>query len=379
MLDLTKINKRSVENKTTISSVGSATIISSRPHIISAISIQIRMNGGQDVNVIAEFFDNIIDNKDMLSSEYIIVDIEDYRDIAGIQQKIKYLFPVTSKKIFVGDVDSISFYDEMKRMGALYLHLDSQMMLLGTAIKKAGEIGSEISYTQKISVLGCKGGCGSTLMAFQLYKAIGELSHLPTLLVQGHTGTPDLDLISDVALQRDGVITHVSPYQAMKIATEEEQWQFDAPDFKNYNVVIFEHNVSTQARDKLAYIVPESDFIFIVVTRELSAVRNARLIIDELERTAPTQDGSKTFSKNIIILNENHLSRPNDLSNEDIENYLGKKIDIYCSYIKDLAKKKTTSELDLFVAKMLGKKSGNEKSHDKNSNILNILRFNKKK
>ncbi|WP_318367137.1 hypothetical protein [Enterobacter sp.] len=379
MLDLTKINKKSVENKATISSVGSTIIISARPHIVSAISIQIRMNGGQDVNVIDDYFDNIIDNKDMLSSEYIIVDIEDYRDIAGIQQKIKYLFPVTSKKIFVGDVDSISFCDEMKRMGALYLHLDSQMMLLGTAIKKAGEIGSEISYTQKISVLGCKGGCGSTLMAFQLYKAIGELSHLPTLLVQGHTGTPDLDLISDVALQRDGVITHVNPYQAMKIATEEEQWQFDAPDFKNYNVVIFEHNVSTQVRDKLAYIVPESDFIFVVVTRELSAVRNARLIIDELERTAPAQDGNKTFSKNIIILNENHLSRPNDLSNEDIENYLGKKIDIYCSYIKDFAKNKTTSELEHFVAKMLGKKPGNEKSHDKNSKILNILRFNKKR
>lgn len=377
MLDLTKINKKNAEVKTSVSSLGTTTIVSSRPHIVSTISIQVRMNGGQEINVINGFFNDIIDNKEMLSSEYIIVDIENYRDVSGIAQKIKFLFPVTTKKIFVGDIDSITFYDEMKRLGALYLHLDSQMMMLGAALKNAEEVSSNITYTQKISVLGCKGGSGSTLTAFHLYEAIGNLSHLPTLLVQGHTGTPDLDLISDVALQRDGVITHVNPYQAMKIATEEEQWQFDAPDFKNYNVVIFEHNVATQVRDKLAYIVPGSDFIFIVVTRELSAVRNARLIIDELERTTPTQDNAKSTSRHIIILNENHPSKPNELSNEDIENYLGKRVDIFHPFIKDLTKKSTTSELYQFVAKMLGKKSN--ESNLNNKKILNISRFIKRK
>ncbi|MPN41007.1 hypothetical protein SDC9_188547 [bioreactor metagenome] len=84
-------------------------------------------------------------------------------------------------------------------------------------------------------------------------------------------------------------------------------------------------------------------------------MRNARLIIDELERTTTTSDNQKKNSKNIIILNENHHSRPDELTKEDIENYLGKKIDIFHPFIKDVKKTDNKSELYFFTAKMLGK------------------------
>lgn len=325
MLDLTKLNKQTVDTSVSKSSFGKTSIISSRSHVAMGLTTQVRMNGGQDINVVNVFFKDMIDNTEISSSEYVIVDIEDFRDISFIEQKIKFLFPVSTKKIFVGDVDSISFCDEMKRIGATYLHIDSQMMMLGGALKNLSEQTVATSYTQKISVLGCKGGSGTSFIAFRLYKAFGELSHLPVLLVQGHTGTPDLDLLSDASLARDGVITSISDHQGMKIETDEEAWRFESPDFQSYNIVIFDHTITTQIRDKLAYIVPGSDFIFVVVTRELASVRNARLIIDELERSSPVQESAKNISKNIIILNENHQPRQDELSNEDIENYLGKK------------------------------------------------------
>lgn len=362
MLDLTKINKKGTDSKISSQSVGTITIVSARPHIAEGLSTQARMNGSLDVKFVDKFFNDIIGDEDLASSEYVIIDIEEYREISEIEQKIKFLFPVTTKKIFVGDVDSISFADEMKRIGATYLHLDSQMMMLGEVLKKAGDSNETISYTQKISVLGCKGGSGTSLVTWQLFQAFGELSSLPILLIQGHTGTPDLDLLSDVSLHRDGVITQINTHQGMKIATDEEQWQFDAPDFQHYNIVIFDHNVTTQVRDKLAYIVPGSDFIFIVVTRELSSVRNARLVIDELERTSSNQDGAKDTSKNIIVINENHATKPDELTNEDIENYLGKRIDIINPYAKDLKKDKVKSEIYFFAAKMLGRKVKEDKS-----------------
>lgn len=373
MLDLTKINKKNFETNANSSTIGSITIISSRPHIASGLATQVRMNGGHDVNVIDAFFNDIVDDSAIKLTEYIIVDIESFREITAIEQKIKYLFPVTTKKIFVGDIDSISFSDEMKRIGAIYLHVDSQMMTLGTVLKTAEERTGAVNYTQKMSILGCKGGSGTSLISWQLFQAFGELTHLPVLLVQGHTGTPDLDLLSDAPLARDGVITHINAHQGMKIETDEEQWQYDTPDFQNYNIVIFDHNVTSQVRDKLVYVVPGSDFIFVVVTRELSSVRNARLIIDELERTTPAQDNSKKVSKNIIILNENHLSKPDELSNEDIENYLGKSIDIVVPFVKDLKKFPVKSELHLFVAKMLGKEI--KGSDNKNKSIFKFKRF----
>lgn len=362
MLDLTKINKKGTESKISNSSVGTITIVSARSHIASGLSTQARMNGNLDIKLVNCFFNDIVNDEDIASSDYVIIDIEDYREIFEIEQKIKYLLPVRTKKIFVGDIDSISFCDGMKRIGATYLHLDSQMMMLGEVLKKVGDSNEVTSYTQKMSVLGCKGGSGTSLVTWRLFQAFGELSSLPTLLVQGHTGTPDLDLLSDITLHRDGVITQINTHQGMKIATDEEQWQFDAPDYQNYNIVIFDHNVTTQVRDKLAYIAPGSDFIFIVVTRELSSVRNARLVIDELERTSTNQDSAKDTSKNIIVLNENHATKPDELTNEDIENYLGKRIDIVNPYTKDLKKDKMKSELYFFAAKMLGKKVKEDKS-----------------
>jgi pilus assembly protein CpaE len=114
--------------------------------------------------------------------------------------------------------------------------------------------------------------------------------------------------------------------------------------------------LTTQVRDKLAVIVPGSDFIFVVVTRELSSVRNARLILDELERNSSTNSSEKQkISKNIIILNDKMPAKADELSNEDIENYLARKIDIFSPFQKNVKQMNTQSDLYGFAAKMLGK------------------------
>lgn len=377
MLDLTKINKKNIESKNDTSSSGSITIITARENIASGLATQIRMNVGIEVTRTDACFYEMTDGKMIPSSNYAIIDLENFNDISIIEQKIKFLLPITTKKIFVGDTDSIRFCDEMSRIGAVYLHFESQMLMIGNALKKVNEVADTSSHTQKISVIGCKGGSGTSLIAWKLFNAFSEFSNFPILLIQGHTGTPDLDLIADATLARDGVITHLNDHQGIKIATEEELWQFDAPDYRNYNIVIFDHNVTTQVRDKLTLIVPGSDFMFIVVTRELASVRNARLIIDEFERISPSAETVKELSKNIIILNENHLARPDELSNEDIENYLGKKIDIVHTYLKDMKQKNKNTAIHNFVMKMLGKNDNAKASNKKNGLRLSSI-FKKK-
>ena len=365
MLDLTKINKKNGSDKTEGATFGLVTIVSTREHVVTGLSTQLRMNGGYEVKVVSETLQTLSEQEDLSSSDFIIVDIEEYRNVADIEQKIKYSLPITTRKIFVGDVDSIIFCDEMKRIGAHYLHIQSQMMILGSLLKKVRESDETQSTTQKICVFGCKGGSGTSVVAWHLFQSIGKLSSLPVLLVQGHTGTPDLDLLSDQTLPRDGAIGNISNTQALKISTDEEQWNFDDENYKNFNMVIFDHNITNQIRDKLATIVPNTDFVFIVVTRELSSVRNARLIIDELERSVPTREAGKEISRNIIILNENHQAKQDELTNEDIENYLGKKIDIFHEYHKDLKNISDKSSLYDFTAKMLGKVINDDKKRKK--------------
>ncbi|VUS64936.1 hypothetical protein [Klebsiella spallanzanii] len=378
MMDLTTINKNSSHSKGSEIHLGKIVIISSRQHVVSGITTQLRMNGSYDFVIIDSTFTEEFDDNELTLCEYTIIDIESFRDVAEIERKIKFLIPVTIKKIFVGDIDSISFYNEMKRIGVAYLHLDSQMMQLGSALKNIESKDDGNIHTQKISILGCKGGSGASLVSWWFFQAISTLSHLPILLVQGHTGSPDLDLISDIAIQRDGIITPINAHQALKISTEEEQWHFDDPNFKSYNIIIFDYNVTTQVRDKLAVIVPGSDFIFVVVTRELSSVRNARLILDELERNSSTNSSeTQTISKNIIILNDKMPAKADELSNEDIENYLGRKIDIFSSFQKDLKKNNIHSDLYDFAAKMLGKDLVVNKGRKKRN--FSIASFLKKK
>ncbi|HGE6881357.1 hypothetical protein [Citrobacter amalonaticus] len=67
------------------------------------------------------------------------------------------------------------------------------------------------------------------------------------------------------------------------------------------------------------------------------------------------------------------------MNKEDIENYLGKKIDIVHPYIKDVKKTDNKSELYFFTAKMLGKNMKGEKPDGNKKGLSLFSIFNKKK
>lgn len=366
-MDLTILNKKPAASSMSAPGGGHITVLSAREHVINGILTQIRLSGEYEIHTINTLFNDEFDDKKIVPSEYTIIDVEQFCDINKIESWVRCFLPVTTKKIFVGDTDSISFAAGFRVIGATYLHLSTQLMQLGQVLNSKNDIVEDV-HTQIISVLGCKGGSGTSLVAWLLFQAFGRLSNLPVLLIQGDTGTPDLDLISDTALQRDGSLTHIDFRLGMKIATEEEPWFSDEPYLRNYNLVIADHNVTTQIRDRLTRIIPSSDFIFIVVTRELSAVRNAKRILDEIERVSPAQQGSKKNARHVIILNEPHPEKQGELSDEDISSYLGKQIDVFIPFHKNVKLMEKKSPLYKFAATMLGRKStGKEKKKTFNS------------
>lgn len=356
-MDLTILNKKTSANQMPLLGGGHITVISAREYVIDGVLTQIRLSGEYEIHTLKASFNETFDDKMMVPSEYAIIDIEHSSDVEKIENLVKCFLPVTTKKVFIGDTDSISFATAIRGTGATYLHLATQLMQLGQTLKCKDRLPKEDTHTQIISVLGCKGGSGTSLIAWWLFQAFGKLSNLPVLLVQGCTGTPDLDLISDTPIQHDGSLTHIDFRQSMKIATEEEPWFLDEPYLWNYNLAISDHNVSTQIRDRVARIVPSSDFIFLVVTRELSSVRNAKLILDEAERITPQsgQENERKSPKSIIVLNELHPEKPGALSEEDISGYLGKPIDVFIPFSKDVKYSENKSSLYAFAAMMLGR------------------------
>ncbi|MCW2482332.1 pilus assembly protein CpaE, partial [Candidatus Symbiopectobacterium sp. NZEC135] len=97
--------------------------------------------------------------------------------------------------------------------GANYLHIGSQLPQLPDLIRDPIPAAHNRA-TMKISILGCKGGAGASTVAHQLFKAAGMLTSIPMLLVQGCSGSRDLDLLLAKALPSDGSITDLTPHQS---------------------------------------------------------------------------------------------------------------------------------------------------------------------
>ena len=99
MLDLTKINKKNVESSAGSSGTENIAIITTRENIASGLATQIRMSTGMEVTRVNAYFCDITDGKIIPSCNYIVIDLEGFNDISIIEQKMKFLFPITTKKI----------------------------------------------------------------------------------------------------------------------------------------------------------------------------------------------------------------------------------------------------------------------------------------
>ncbi|WP_227736027.1 pilus assembly protein CpaE, partial [Yersinia proxima] len=184
------INRQERKVKNTI------TIISTRKWLIDKVSEKIRL---ADISNINEINKNVFSIPLTQLSEQtigIIVDVENNKDIEKITDIMKSHTPRDCWCILVGDIDSISIAQQFTERGVLYLNIHSQSDELTQLLLK----GIQIELERKaffISILGCKGGIGATLLSYHLAHEISRIKKTPTLLLQGNQGSQDLDLVAE--------------------------------------------------------------------------------------------------------------------------------------------------------------------------------------
>lgn len=184
------INKKTSKVKDTIA------IISTRKWLIEKISEKIRL---ADINNIKGIEDNIFTASLVNLPDQtigIIIDIGNDQEIEKILDLIKNHTPRDCWCVLVGDIDSISIAQQFTDRGILYLNIQSQSAELTQLLLKGIQIESE-RKAFFISVLGCKGGIGTTLLSYHLAYEITQIKKSPTLLLQGNQGSQDLDLVTE--------------------------------------------------------------------------------------------------------------------------------------------------------------------------------------
>lgn len=327
-------------------------IISPRRDVLSEIASVLLMHNFKNVVKHEGDFFSLQDDSITRDAIAVIVDIADSHDVELITDTAILLIPAGVRPIFIGNNDSIVFAQALMRTGASYLHFGSQLPQLAALVQVQDSLPINRT-TMKISVLGCKGGAGATTVSYHLFQSIGMLTSLPSLLVQGGSGSNDLDLLMARALPKEGSIAAVSANQSVRIEALDGMWNYEDTQFNHYNLVIFDHPIHAQPTERLETVIAQSHTIVLVITRDLSTLRMAKNILDEYKRIMLTRPAREL--RIVVCLNEIHPVHADELRNDDIEEYLGCRILCVNPYKIKNSNTSVDSALYRFAAYLLGK------------------------
>ena len=295
-------------------------IISPDKEMLSDISSLLLINNFNNVIGHPLDFFALLDDSILRGAATVIIDIGSCNDVTLICETATLLIPASARQVFLGRNDSIAFAQALMSAGVCYLHIQSQLAQLAGQLQQPDSAQATRSM-MKISLLGCKGGAGTTTVAWQLFQAIGMQTSIPSLLVQGASGSRDLDLLTFCGLPRDGAITSLGPQQSARIEPLDAAWTYDDSHFNAFNLVMFDHGIYAQPYEHLETVFTQSSTLILVINRDLSALRVAKYLLDEKQRVDLSRGGKEL--RVFICLNENHPAHGDELRNDDIEEYLG--------------------------------------------------------
>ncbi|EJY7603791.1 hypothetical protein OHF57_004803 [Salmonella enterica] len=265
---------------------------------------------------------------------WYIVDIESEKDLSIINDIIVMGIPNDVMYVLIGDTDSITFSSELLKFGARYLYKNTQLGSVADIILNSkGKPVDRISLN--VSILGCKGGCGNTTIASGLFSSIDKFISAPVLYIQGGSGSRDLDLISSENLGisiQEAKIQKTSSTKSVKIDSEVVRFDYDNPVYQQYNINIFDHNISRASPEELEIVFNRTNVFVLIVGNNFSSFRTAKKIIDEYKKF---ELRAKSRPKRIIIcVNEYTVRTSRDkFSREDIEDFLERRVDMYLPHI----------------------------------------------
>ncbi len=331
------INKKDGKIKNTIA------VISQRSWLIEKVSEKIRL---ADINNIKEVDKDIFSTLSINLHEQtigVIIDIGYSDDIEKILNLIKSHTPRDCWCILVGDIDSISIAQQFTDRGLLYLNIQSQSSEITQLLLK----GIQIDLERKaffISVLGCKGGIGNTLLSYHLANEINQIKKSPTLLLQGNQGSQDLDLITEKKMNAE--LTEYHKNFDLMFCRDKNFSEVDTQTNKKHNFIVFDQSVHNASKENITEYIEQSNCIIILLDNSMISVRVAKEFIGIYDRF---KRDNRQAIRLLICLNESRPVTKNMLDTADIQSLLGRTIDIHIPYIYKT--KSTLSDQNYFGRK----------------------------
>lgn len=326
-------------------------VISAQPERSQELASLLRLAGFPHIEVITRHITTIT-HLDIPTGTYgLLVDIEQDRLPEQIITALLALVPRSIWCGVVGDSDSITLAQRFADHGMRYFNLFAQR----DAITEAAINGLTLSVRRNaisISILGCKGGVGSSYLAWQVANRIAQLRQVPTLMVQGAAASQDLDLLAGKKLSQE--VTSVGKHLQVMFARQLQLPDLTSENFLNVNFVLFEQAIYTLTKEVQRHIAEHSACLVLVLDRSMTSIRVVRQVIELVESINRARQKSRRL---LLCLNDVRPCTSEMLSQEDIEALLGRHIDILIPYQRKQAIAAATQsiqQIDLLVRLILG-------------------------
>ncbi|EDH6780350.1 hypothetical protein CB489_23725, partial [Salmonella enterica subsp. enterica serovar Agona] len=274
-------------------------VISANSHVQNEVGSILKMHNIGNVVSKKLTINDYREDESTLDAGWYIIDIETEKDLSIINDIVVMAIPNDVMYILIGETDSIAFSSELLKIGAKYLYKETQLgtvadIILNTKGRQADRLSLNVSF------LGCKGGCGTTTVASRAFFSIEKFITTPVLFIQGASGSRDLDLIASDKNEisvLEGKIQKITAMKSVKIDSDIIRFDYSNPVYQQYNINIFDHNISRASPEDLEIVFNNTGIIVLVIGNNFSSLRTAKRIIDEYKKF---ESRSKIRPKRII-------------------------------------------------------------------------------
>ena len=308
----------------------SSVVISSRQEVLDEVCAQLEVrNLGPIVQqrVTLDQFDTAMIEGGI---KYLIFDSGSAEECERFINKIDFFLSKETVCIAIGSSDSLLLAARYQSHGISYVYYHPEQ------INKLGKILDDPAIrvewgksSLKICVLACKGGVGSSSISYQLACSLNQQRNASLLLVQGHGGTRNLDLIAKKEISSD--VTKLKDSLFALTEQVEHLWNFNLPLYDSYDVVLFDHTIFNAGNVEIESALQHAHSMVLVCNHDLSSIRNAKKIIEYNQHLKNSGSGVKRI---ILCFNQNQPRASGMINPEEVGSLVGKPVDIAIPFMR---------------------------------------------
>ena len=296
--------------------------------------------------------------------EIVIIELNESENVTLDAERIGHLLPNDASVIVIGSEDAISTIRNLKQMGFYYLFwpiTKNELIEFVISVHENRNRNRGLGQRRKakqISILGCKGGVGTTFVSTEVAYLLSEEKHSSCVLIDNDYQGGNIDIMMGMErfekreIRPGTLATTLDNISAQSLLTKHTNLlsvlSLTSSGLGNHEIKEYTKAVSEQVAVDVNFIVDDlssiasqvfnkqelveiSDCIILVFSPTVSGLREAARIKQRL-----MEENTDSQLRMIMVMNYSMPHAAATISLAEAEKYLHQKVDIVIPYVKKL-------------------------------------------